>query len=130
MSHYFVWCNRYCVSLEEYRFFILKVYGLNSHSSVGGFLLSASDSRAFWWQCPYCYHLSTLLNVFVVFSGTGGWRLETIKRCWKIKDMLCVWSMFLLFWSLNEILFKIIFQTCFNVLKKKTLFGVGYAWHA
>lgn len=47
-----------------------------------------------------------------------------------MKDMLYVWSMFLLFWSLNEILFKIISQTCFNVLKKKALFGLGCAWHA
>lgn len=32
-------------------------------------------------------HLSALLSVFGVFRGTGGWRLETIKKCWKMKDM-------------------------------------------
>lgn len=75
-------------------------------------------------------HLSALLSVFVVFSGTGGWRLETMKRSWKIKDMLCVWSTFLLLRNLNEILFNVISQICFNVLKKKTLFGLGCAWRA
>lgn len=57
-------------------------------------------------------------------------------EAWNYKEMLenerrvmCLEYFFAVLES-NEILFKIISQTCFNVLKKKTLFGLGCAWHA
>lgn len=86
-------------------FLMLKVCGLNSLSSVGGCLLCASDSRTCWWQCPYCCCLSTLFEcAFVVYSGVGELKFETIKGCWKMKDMTCFLSVLSLFWNITELL--------------------------
>lgn len=128
IAHQFYWCNQYCASLEE---------GMVLDPRSLWFKFSFFS----WWLLCVCFRQQSFLVVvslllpsqypikcvFVVYSEMGGWRLETIKECWKMKDILCFLSMLLLFWNLTEILLQVISQTCFNILKKKPVFGLGCA---